>query len=100
MNEHGEKSRRTQEARPDGFFKADCGFSGPLKARSFFFTCSLQPFQPSHSAMSARTTLLSVLAEAASQEQHRMKNAVDQLQQWETTPQFNATLQVRKAQTM
>jgi hypothetical protein len=50
--------------------------------------------------MSARTTLLSVLAEAASQEQHRMKNAVDQLQQWETTPQFNATLQVRKAQTM
>ncbi|KAF9360714.1 hypothetical protein BGX34_007599 [Mortierella sp. NVP85] len=43
--------------------------------------------------MSARTTLLSVLAEAASQEQHRMKNAVDQLQQWETTPQFNATLQ-------
>ncbi|KAG0255568.1 hypothetical protein BG011_005046 [Mortierella polycephala] len=43
--------------------------------------------------MSARDALLSVLAEAASQEQARMKNAVTQLQQWETTPQFNATLQ-------
>ncbi|KAF9186760.1 hypothetical protein BGZ51_001785 [Haplosporangium sp. Z 767] len=43
--------------------------------------------------MSARDVLLSVLAEAASQEQARMKNAVTQLQQWETTPQFNATLQ-------
>ncbi|KAF9169445.1 Importin-11 [Mortierella sp. AD011] len=43
--------------------------------------------------MSARDVLLSVLAEAASQEQARMQNAVTQLQQWETTPQFNATLQ-------
>ncbi|KAI7828636.1 armadillo-type protein [Gamsiella multidivaricata] len=43
--------------------------------------------------MSARDVLLSVLAEAASQEQGRMKNAVAQLQQWETTPQFNSTLQ-------
>ncbi|KAF8935479.1 hypothetical protein BGZ58_004972 [Dissophora ornata] len=43
--------------------------------------------------MSARDVLLSVLTEAASQEQARMKNAVTQLQQWETTPQFNATLQ-------
>jgi len=45
--------------------------------------------------MSARSVLLTVLAEAASQEQERMRNAVTQLQQWETTPQFNATLQVR-----
>ncbi|KAI1312607.1 Importin-11 [Mortierella claussenii] len=43
--------------------------------------------------MSAREVLLSVLAEAASQEQGRMKNAVTQLQQWEATPQFNAMLQ-------
>ncbi|KAG0002348.1 hypothetical protein BGZ65_002719 [Modicella reniformis] len=43
--------------------------------------------------MSARQALLSVLADAASQEERRMKTAVDQLQQWETTPQFNATLQ-------
>ncbi|KAG0042504.1 hypothetical protein BGZ83_000388 [Gryganskiella cystojenkinii] len=43
--------------------------------------------------MSARSVLLTVLAEAASQEQERMRNAVTQLQQWETTPQFNATLQ-------
>ncbi|KAF9434480.1 Importin-11 [Entomortierella beljakovae] len=43
--------------------------------------------------MSARDVLLSVLAEAASQEPARMQNAVTQLQQWETTPQFNATLQ-------
>ncbi|KAF9104894.1 Importin-11 [Mortierella sp. AM989] len=43
--------------------------------------------------MSARDALLSVLAEAASQEQTRMQNAVTQLQQWEATPQFNATLQ-------
>ncbi|KAF9916817.1 Importin-11 [Lobosporangium transversale] len=43
--------------------------------------------------MSAREALLSVLAEAASQEQARMRHAVAQLQHWETTPQFNATLQ-------
>ncbi|KAF9586226.1 hypothetical protein BGW38_008319 [Lunasporangiospora selenospora] len=43
--------------------------------------------------MSAREVLLSVLAEAASQDPERMKNAVTQLQQWEFTPQFNATLQ-------
>ncbi|KAF9282312.1 hypothetical protein BGZ68_006073 [Mortierella alpina] len=43
--------------------------------------------------MSARDALLAVLAEAASQEQARMQSAVTQLQQWETTPQFNATLQ-------
>lgn len=49
-----------------------------------------------HSTMSARVALLSVLAEAASQEQHRMKTAVDQLQHWETTPQFYSTLQVRR----
>ncbi len=44
--------------------------------------------------MSARDALLAVLAEAASQEQARMQSAVTQLQHWETTPQFNATLQV------
>ncbi|KAG9327329.1 hypothetical protein KVV02_007105 [Mortierella alpina] len=43
--------------------------------------------------MSARDALLAVLGEAASQEQARMQSAVTQLQQWETTPQFNATLQ-------
>ncbi|KAF9570878.1 hypothetical protein EC968_001317 [Mortierella alpina] len=43
--------------------------------------------------MSARDALLAVLVEAASQEQARMQSAVTQLQQWETTPQFNATLQ-------
>ncbi|KAF9953439.1 hypothetical protein BGZ72_005413 [Mortierella alpina] len=43
--------------------------------------------------MSARDALLAVLAEAASQEQARMQSAVTQLQHWETTPQFNATLQ-------
>ncbi|KAF9954158.1 hypothetical protein BGZ70_010643 [Mortierella alpina] len=43
--------------------------------------------------MSARDALLAVLVEAASQEQTRMQSAVTQLQQWETTPQFNATLQ-------
>ncbi|KAG0325096.1 hypothetical protein BGZ99_001062 [Dissophora globulifera] len=43
--------------------------------------------------MSARDALLAVLAEAASQEQVRMQSAVTQLKQWETTPQFHATLQ-------
>ncbi|KAF9097464.1 hypothetical protein BGX29_008072 [Mortierella sp. GBA35] len=43
--------------------------------------------------MSARDSLLTVLAEAASQDPARMQNAVTQLQQWEATPQFNATLQ-------
>ncbi|KAF9204782.1 hypothetical protein BGZ49_004879 [Haplosporangium sp. Z 27] len=43
--------------------------------------------------MSARDVLLSVLAEAASQEQARMNNSVTQLQQWQTSPQFHATLQ-------
>ncbi|KAG0325424.1 Importin-11, partial [Podila humilis] len=42
---------------------------------------------------SPREVLLSVLTEAASQEQSRMQNAVTQLQLWEATPQFNATLQ-------
>lgn len=43
--------------------------------------------------MSARDSLLTVLAEAASQDPARMQSAVTQLQQWEATPQFNATLQ-------
>ncbi|KAF9971529.1 hypothetical protein BGZ73_005515 [Actinomortierella ambigua] len=41
----------------------------------------------------ARAVLLGVLIEAASQDQDRMRNAVTQLQQWEITPQFHATLQ-------
>ncbi|KAG0233322.1 hypothetical protein BGW42_007520 [Actinomortierella wolfii] len=41
----------------------------------------------------ARSVLLAVLIEAASQDQDRMRNAVTQLQQWEITPQFHATLQ-------
>ncbi|KAF9164301.1 hypothetical protein DFQ27_002603 [Actinomortierella ambigua] len=41
----------------------------------------------------ARAVLLAVLIEAASQDQDRMRNAVSQLQQWEITPQFHATLQ-------
>lgn len=47
--------------------------------------------------MSARDSLLTVLAEAASQDPVRMQSAVTQLQQWEATPQFNATLQVQTA---
>lgn len=47
--------------------------------------------------MSARDSLLTVLAEAASQDPARMQSAVTQLQQWEATPQFNATLQVHTA---
>lgn len=43
---------------------------------------------------SPRDVLLTVLTEAASQEPARMQNAVTQLQQWEATAQFNATLQV------
>ncbi|KAF9933041.1 hypothetical protein FBU30_006717 [Linnemannia zychae] len=43
--------------------------------------------------MSARESLLTVLGEAASQDPARMQSAVTQLQQWEATPQFNATLQ-------
>ncbi|KAG0038683.1 Importin-11 [Podila clonocystis] len=42
---------------------------------------------------SPRDVLLTVLTEAASQEPARMQNAVTQLQQWEATAQFNATLQ-------
>ncbi|KAF8929972.1 Importin-11, partial [Haplosporangium bisporale] len=42
---------------------------------------------------SPRDVLLNVLTEAASQDPARMQNAVTQLQQWEATTQFNATLQ-------
>lgn len=52
---------------------------------------------PIATTMSARDSLLTVLAEAASQDPARMQSAVTQLQQWEATPQFNATLQVQTA---
>lgn len=42
----------------------------------------------------AKVQLLSVLAEATSQDYQRIKAAEDMLKQWENAPSFFATLQV------
>lgn len=44
----------------------------------------------------ARDQLLDVLYQAASQEPEKLKNAQQQLKQWETSPDFYSTLQVSR----
>jgi hypothetical protein len=46
----------------------------------------------------ARGQLLGVLDNAASQQPDKMKTAQQQLKQWETSPDFYATLQVSRNQ--